>query len=54
MIFLLLFEKVNVCAYPISSFVSYDHLSPSSCSFVASLDRVSILKIIQEALSHPG
>ena len=42
------------CTYPISSFVSYDHLSPSSFSFVASLDRVSIPKTVQEALSHPG
>ena len=42
------------CTYPISSFVTYDHLSPSSFSFVASLDHVSIPKTIQEALSHPG
>ena len=26
------------CAHPISSFVSYNHLSSSSCSFIASLD----------------
>ena len=42
------------CTYPIASFVSYDHLSPSSFSFIASLDRVSIPKTIQEVLSHHG
>ena len=41
------------CTYPISSFVSYDHLSPSSFSFFASLNRVSIPKTVQEALSYP-
>ena len=41
------------CTCPISSFVSYDHLSPSSFSFVASLDHVSIPKTVHEALSHP-
>ncbi|EOY08968.1 Uncharacterized protein TCM_024268 [Theobroma cacao] len=42
------------CTYPISSFVSYDHLSFSSGSFVASLDSISIPKTVHEALSHPG
>ena len=42
------------CTYPISSFVSYNHLSPSSCSFIASLDTISIPKTVREALSHPG
>ena len=42
------------CTYPISSFVSYDHLSPSSRAFVASLDTVSLPRLVLEALSHPG
>ncbi|XP_075076631.1 uncharacterized protein LOC107793242 [Nicotiana tabacum] len=42
------------CTYPISSFVSYDHLSTSSSSFIASLDSARIPKTVREALSHPG
>ena len=42
------------CAHPISSFVSYNHLSSSSCSFIASLDSISLPNIVREALSHPG
>ena len=42
------------CAHPISSFVSYNHLSSSSCSFIASLDSISLPNTIREALSHPG
>ncbi|XP_075076753.1 uncharacterized protein LOC142163374 [Nicotiana tabacum] len=42
------------CTYPISSFVSYDHLYTSSSSFIASLDSARIPKTIREALSHPG
>ncbi|XP_031130067.1 PR domain zinc finger protein 2-like [Ipomoea triloba] len=42
------------CTYPISSFASYAQLSSVSCSFVASLDSVSIPKTVKEALSHPG
>ena len=30
------------CTHPISSFVSYNHLSSSSCSFIASLDSISL------------
>lgn len=40
--------------YPISSFVSYDHLSLISYFFIASLDFTSIPKTTYEALSHPG
>ncbi|KAL6313697.1 hypothetical protein AAG906_010115 [Vitis piasezkii] len=40
--------------YSIANFVSYDHLSPSSSAFVASLDSVSIPKTVKEALNHPG
>ena len=42
------------CAYPISSFVSYNHLLFSSCSFIASLDSISLPNNVREALSHPG
>lgn len=42
------------CAYPISSFVTYDHLSASSSSFVATVDSVSIPTSVSNALSHPG
>ena len=44
----------RLCAHPISLFVSYNHLSSSSCSFIASLDSISLPNIICEALSHPG
>ena len=42
------------CAHPISSFVFYNHLSSSSCSFIASLDSIFLPNTIYEALSHPG
>ena len=42
------------CAHPISSFVSYNHLSSSFCSFIASLDFISLPNIVHEALSYPG
>ena len=42
------------CAHPISSFVSYNHLSSSFCSFIAFLDSISLPNIVREALSHPG
>ena len=42
------------CAHPISSFVSYNYLSSSSCSFIASLDLISLPHTVREALSHPG
>ena len=42
------------CAHPISSFVSYNHFSSSSCSFIASLDSISLPNTVREALSHPG
>ena len=42
------------CARPISSFVSYIHLSSSSCSFIASLDSISLPNTVREALSHPS
>ncbi|KAA0061999.1 Cysteine-rich RLK (RECEPTOR-like protein kinase) 8 [Cucumis melo var. makuwa] len=42
------------CTYPIASVVSYDQLSYPTCSFVKSLDFISIPKTIQEALSYFG
>ena len=42
------------CAHPISSFVFYNHLSSSSCSFIASLDSSSLPHTVREALSHLG
>lgn len=41
------------CTYPISNFVSYNHLSPS-CFLLAFQDSISIPKTIQKALSHLG
>ena len=41
------------CVHLISSFVSYNHLLSSSCSFIASLDSISLLNTVREALSHP-
>ena len=42
------------CAHSISSFCSYDHLSSHSCSFIASLDSISLPNKDSEALAHPG
>ena len=42
------------CVHPISSFVSYNHFSSSSCSFIVSLDTISLPNTVYEALSHPG
>ena len=42
------------CTYPISSFVSYDHLSSSSCCFITFLESISKPITIVKALSHPG
>ncbi|GKB41218.1 polyprotein [Tanacetum coccineum] len=44
----------RTCTYLISSFVSYDRLSPSSRAFVANLDSISVLKNVGEALAHSG
>ena len=40
------------CVHPISSFCSYNHLSSHSCSFIASLDFISLPKTVCEAFSH--
>ena len=42
------------CVHPISSFCTYNQLSSESCSFIASLDFISLPNTFQEALSHPG
>ena len=42
------------CVHPISSFYTYNQLSSQSCSFIASLDSISLPNTFQEALSHPG
>ena len=42
------------CAHLISLFISYNHLSFSSYSFIASLDFISLPNIVREALSHHG
>ena len=42
------------CDHLISSFFSYNHLSSSSCSFIASLDSISLPNTVCEALSHPS
>ena len=42
------------CAHPISSFCSYGLLSSHSCSFIASLDSISLPNKVSEALTYPG
>ena len=42
------------CVHPISSFCTYNQLFSQSCSFIASLDSISLPNTFQEALSHPG
>ena len=42
------------CVHPIFSFCFYDHLSSHSCSFIASLDSISLPNIVREVLSHPS
>ncbi|OIT32282.1 putative mitochondrial protein, partial [Nicotiana attenuata] len=49
-------KGIRTCksTYSIPNFVSYNHLSPASRSFIVSLDYVSIPKTVKEALNHPG
>ena len=42
------------CVHQISSFCTYNQLSSKSCSFIASLDSISLPNTFQEALSHLG
>lgn len=42
------------CTYPVSSFISYHQLSPSTYAFITSLESTSIPNSVHEALSHPG
>ena len=39
---------------PNYSFCSYNHFSSHSCSFIASLDSISLPNVVFEALSHVG
>ena len=43
--------KRTCTSHPISNFVSYDHLSPTFSSFVASLSTISLPKSTAEARS---
>ena len=42
------------CVHSISSFCTYNHLSSHSCSFIASLDSISLPNNVPKTLSHPG
>ena len=42
------------CVHLISSFCSYNHLSSHSCSFITSLNSISLPNTVREALSHLG
>ena len=42
------------CVHKIFCFCSYDHLSSHSCSFIASLDSISLPNKVSKALAHPG
>ena len=42
------------CIHPIFSFCTYNQLFSQPCSFIASLDSISLPKTLQEALFHPG
>ena len=44
----------RLCVHPIFLFCTYNQLSSQSCSFIASLDSISLPNTFQEALSHPG
>ena len=42
------------CTHQISFFYSYNHMSSHSCSFIASLDSISLPNKVSEALAHLG
>ena len=42
------------CVPPVFSFCSYNHLPSHSCSFIASMDSISLPNTVCETLSHPG
>lgn len=44
----------RACTYPISTCVSYDHPSPSTSSFITSIDSISFPKYVKDVLSHLG
>ena len=49
-----LHEGKRQCTHPISSFCSYNRLSSHSCSFIASLDSISLPNKVSEVLAHSG
>ncbi|OIT32586.1 hypothetical protein A4A49_59450, partial [Nicotiana attenuata] len=51
-----LHKGIRTCksTYAIANNVSYDCLSATSSSLIASLDSIFVPKIVNEALSHPG
>ena len=42
------------CTHQISSFCSYNHLSSHFCSFIASLNSISLPNKVSEALAYPS
>ncbi|XP_022857873.1 uncharacterized protein LOC111378835 [Olea europaea var. sylvestris] len=54
LIYLSLFAKVNNIALILFHQFFYNHLSSSFCSFVASIDSVTLPKTVYEALFHTG
>lgn len=47
-------KGVKTCTkHPISSFVSYEHLSPSFVAFTSQMDSIEIPKSVHEALKVP-
>ena len=42
------------CARPIFSFWSYNHFLSHSCSFITSLDSISLPNKVSKALAYPG
>lgn len=49
-----LWKGKHTRTYLVSYFVSYNHLSPTFCSFIASLDFIFVPKTVKEVISHPG
>ncbi|OIT31929.1 putative mitochondrial protein, partial [Nicotiana attenuata] len=46
--------RTSKSTYSVANFVSYDHLSSTFRSMIASLDSSSVPKTVKEALNHPG
>ena len=54
MIFILLSIKVNINVLIQFPRFAYDRLSSQSCSFITSLDSISLSNKVSKALAHPG